>query len=203
MESPGSPLSEHSDDEFQDQEEVYHHAYMSGGASPSPTEPSSARPAKRQKTGPNSHRDRDSSHHAPAGHHSNFESLPPPHPDEDVSSDTEGSVPGSPHVAAPVALAGDEDDSGFGHKGEQISFCRWDGCSAGELGNMDLLVQHLHDEHIHARQKKYSCEWADCTRKGIAHASGYALRAHMRSHTREKPFYCTLPGEIALFALRY
>jgi uncharacterized Zn-finger protein len=59
---------------------------------------------------------------------------------------------------------------------------------------MDNLVEHLHDDHIGTRQKKYSCEWSDCTRKGIPHASGYALRAHMRSHTREKPFYCTLPG---------
>jgi uncharacterized Zn-finger protein len=60
---------------------------------------------------------------------------------------------------------------------------------------MDNLVEHLHDDHIGTRQKKYSCEWSDCTRKGIPHASGYALRAHMRSHTREKPFYCTLPGK--------
>jgi uncharacterized Zn-finger protein len=67
---------------------------------------------------------------------------------------------------------------------------------------MDLLVKHLHQEHIHARQKKYSCEWIDCTRKGIAHASGYALRAHMRSHTREKPFYCTLPGTYFILSLR-
>ncbi|KAF3080951.1 hypothetical protein TWF569_011731 [Orbilia oligospora] len=96
----------------------------------------------------------------------------------DVSSDTSGSVPGTPR----------EDDE----HGEQVTVCRWEGCEK-DMGNMDDLVRHIHDEHIGTRRAKYACEWDDCTRKGMAHASGYALKAHMRSHTREKPFYCTLP----------
>ena len=58
---------------------------------------------------------------------------------------------------------------------------------------MDELVSHIHTVHIGQRQKKYSCEWEGCARKSNPHASGYALKAHMRSHTREKPFYCALP----------
>ncbi|KAF3932272.1 hypothetical protein ABW19_dt0203964 [Dactylella cylindrospora] len=96
----------------------------------------------------------------------------------DISSDTSGSVPGTPR----------EDDE----HGEQVTVCRWEGCEK-DMGNMDDLVKHIHDEHIGTRRAKYACEWDDCTRKGMAHASGYALKAHMRSHTREKPFYCTLP----------
>jgi hypothetical protein len=114
--------------------------------------------------------------------------------DGGVSSDTDGSVPGSPHTREKAGFDYDDEDA-VGR--EQVSACRWDGCSAGELGNMDVLVKHLHEDHIHARQKRYSCEWLDCPRKGSPHASGYALRAHMRSHTREKPFYCTLPGKIS------
>jgi hypothetical protein len=104
-----------------------------------------------------------------------------------ISSDSSGEVPNSPGGAYRF----DEDDI---H--EQVTACIWEGCNIGDLGNMDNLVKHIHSEHIESNQKakKYPCEWMDCTRKGIAHASAYALRAHMRSHTREKPFYCELPG---------
>jgi hypothetical protein len=111
----------------------------------------------------------------------------PPEEEEDLSEDTDGSVPASPHHHP-----GMSQDDDYGQ--EQVTVCKWDGCTAGDVQNMDNLVEHLHDDHIGTRQKKYSCEWSDCSRKGIPHASGYALRAHMRSHTREKPFYCTLPG---------
>lgn len=119
--------------------------------------------------------------------------IPPTSPSTSISSDTSGDIPNSPSAIALLGL-GQEDDYG-GQGNEQVSICRWEGCGAGDLGNMDDLVKHLHHEHIGTRQKKYSCEWSDCSRKGQTHASGYALRAHMRSHTREKPFYCTLPGE--------
>ncbi|KAG0134118.1 hypothetical protein HOY82DRAFT_577509 [Tuber indicum] len=103
------------------------------------------------------------------------------HPNfSDISSDTSGSVPGSPMETEEIEHA------------EQITMCKWDGCDM-DMGNMDDLVKHIHDEHIGLRRAKYACEWDDCNRKGMAHASGYALRAHMRSHTKEKPFYCTLP----------
>jgi hypothetical protein len=192
MDSPDSPLSDVRSDEF---DEDLPHSVPSPSLSPEPEEPAT-RPAKRQKT---VKAKRQSNGQAPTSHAAfdahedttvaNFPS------DADISSDTEGSVPGSPHIAGQGGIPILEDEDGpLGGK-EQVSACRWDGCDAGELGNMDLLVKHLHEEHIHARQKKYSCEWSDCNRKGQPHASGYALRAHMRSHTREKPFYCTLPGK--------
>jgi len=105
-----------------------------------------------------------------------------------ISSDSEGEVPLSP------ASRLDDDDV---H--EQVTICRWSHCKAGNQGNMDQLVEHVHNEHIELRGKKYTCEWSDCSRKGLPHASAYALKAHMRSHTREKPFYCTLPGMISVW----
>lgn len=130
-------------------------------------------PAKRQKIGDSSLRATPASHLA----------------DEDalgyISSDTDGEIPSSPNNARL------EDDDTH----EQVTVCAWEGCDAGDLNNMDRLVDHIHAEHIETRQKKYTCEWSDCTRKSLPHASGYALKAHMRSHTREKPFYCALPGK--------
>ncbi|EON67431.1 hypothetical protein W97_06684 [Coniosporium apollinis CBS 100218] len=166
MDSPGSPLSELSSDDFAEEVKPEYNRSLSVDTFHS-HHMETARPAKRQKT----------------GEHSLRRVSPAPNYDTDISEDTEGSVPASPNHPA------DEGD----HPGGQITACQWEGCDAGDLGNMDILVEHLHDEHIQSRQKKYSCEWIACNRKGIPHASGYALRAHMRSHTREKPFYCTLP----------
>jgi hypothetical protein len=108
----------------------------------------------------------------------------------DVSSDTSGEVPSSPTGTVHQWSRPDEDDFQ-----EQVTVCAWESCKAGDLGNMDRLVEHIHNDHIEGRQKKYTCEWIGCSRKSMAHASGYALKAHMRSHTREKPFFCYLPGK--------
>lgn len=125
-------------------------------------------PAKRQKLGDASLR-----------------GTPASHPVEgSISSDSEGEVPET--LMYGIALPDDDIH-------EQMTVCAWDGCGIGDLGDMDRLVEHIHNEHIETRQKKYTCEWSDCNRKSMPHASGYALKAHMRSHTREKPFYCALP----------
>lgn len=151
------------------------------------------RPSKRQKTDGGSAAS--SSATAALMPEPEAEVVPGPDPLEglsDVSSDTSGDIPSSP-VSACLDL---EDFQ------EQVTACEWDGCDAGDQRNMDRLVEHIHNSHIESRQKKYTCEWTSCSRKGLPHASGYALKAHMRSHTREKPFYCYLPGTFAsLFLL--
>ncbi|QPH00813.1 hypothetical protein C2857_004820 [Epichloe festucae Fl1] len=140
----------------------------------------SVRPSKRQKVDAQSNT---SSAIVPEVEH---EAVPEPDTLEglsDVSSDTSGDIPSSP-----VNARLEEEDFQ-----DQVTVCEWDGCPAGDQGDMDKLVEHIHNSHIENRQKKYTCEWKTCNRKGLPHASGYALKAHMRSHTREKPFYCYLP----------
>lgn len=182
--SPGSPLSSLSSDDFAEDvktEDLDHHSTMP--------------PAKRQRIGRFSHRTTPDSHsYLAIDEHVGIVAAADHEDATDISSDTSGDVPGSPTTSGFALPATDTNanEEALGH--EQVTFCKWDGCPAGDLGDMDALVEHIHKDHIGARQKKYSCEWEDCSRKGMPHASGYALRAHMRSHTREKPFYCALPG---------
>jgi hypothetical protein len=170
MESQGSDLSDYASDDFPEDVKGRQHSME-----PTPDH-DMERPSKRPRLNVR----------APSSPPAHVNVLPP-EDDGDISEDTDGSVPASPNHHPGMSQ---EDE--FGQ--EQVTVCKWEGCTHGDLQNMDKLVEHLHDDHIGTRQKKYSCEWSDCTRKGIPHASGYALRAHMRSHTREKPFYCTLPG---------
>ncbi|KAG9580051.1 hypothetical protein KCU77_g6960, partial [Aureobasidium melanogenum] len=101
--------------------------------------------------------------------------------DADISCDSEGSAPGSPSA--------DE----YAMRADQVTTCAWEGCSVGDLANSDELIAHVQNDHIAPKRARYTCEWGDCARKGTNHPSGYALKAHMRSHTKEKPFFCHLP----------
>jgi uncharacterized Zn-finger protein len=179
--SPGSSLSSLASEEFTEDMR-----FDDPAPSPSNSTPQMP-PSKRRRTGISTW-DR----HTPIS--SIQDDIPPPSPSASISSDTSGELPNSPNIIALIGGSVEDDYSGQGR--DQVTVCQWEGCDASDLGNMDALVKHIHDDHIGSRQKKYLCEWGDCPRKGQTHASGYALRAHMRSHTKEKPFYCTLPGKL-------
>ena len=105
-----------------------------------------------------------------------------------VSSDDYSSAPGSP--------THDE----YALRDEAQTTCLWKDCQFGDATNNDELVKHVQSTHCATggpKKTKYVCEWGECQRKTSNHPSGYALKAHMRSHTKEKPYYCALPGEIS------
>lgn len=184
--SPGSSLSSLPSEDFAEEMK-----FDDTGPSPGNSTPQMP-PSKRRRTGGTSsawdrHTDISSVH----------EDMRPPSPTTSVSSDSSAELPTSPTALGLIGGTAEDDYSGLGR--DQVTACQWEGCDAGDLRHMDALVKHIHDEHVGSRQKKYLCEWKGCARKGQTHASGYALRAHMRSHTKEKPFYCILPGKVTPF----
>lgn len=178
-ESPDSPLSSLSSEDIADDI-----ASPLTVTRPSvdvwPSADESAPPSKRRKTGPAS------ASHTVFNVHDRAIGFQEYDEDETLSEDTEGSAPGSP--------THDE----YAVKADQITACQWQPCDAGDLGNSDDLVKHVQEAHVNPKRAKYTCNWGDCARKGSVHPSGYALRAHMRSHTKEKPYFCALPGKFLL-----
>ncbi|KAK4507176.1 hypothetical protein PRZ48_000910 [Zasmidium cellare] len=134
-----------------------------------------APPSKRRKTGPNTLTNLD---RAPSSQ---------PEPEDDnisLSSDGFSSAPGSPN------------DDEYSLREQAQTLCLWRDCDFGSAVNNDELVRHVQTTHCATggpKKSKYLCEWGECQKKSSSHPSGYALKAHMRSHTKEKPYYCALP----------
>lgn len=135
-----------------------------------------APPAKRRKTNNiHTHADRAAS------------SVAPEDNDDIISLSSDG------FSSAPASPTHDE----YALRDEAQILCLWRDCDYGTAINNDELVKHVQGTHCATggpKKTKYVCEWGECQRKNSNHPSGYALKAHMRSHTKEKPYYCALPG---------
>lgn len=141
-------------------------------------------PAKRRKTGPTTLAALD---RAPSSQ---------PEQEDDtisISSDDWSNAPGTPN------------DDEYALRDQAQTQCLWRDCDFGSGINNDELVRHVQSTHCATggpKKTKYVCEWGECQRKASTHPSGYALKAHMRSHTKEKPYYCALPGTFRKVRIR-
>ncbi|KAF8151751.1 hypothetical protein B0H34DRAFT_801434 [Crassisporium funariophilum] len=70
--------------------------------------------------------------------------------------------------------------------------CQWEDCGV-VFTHLPTLIGHIHNDHIGVHKSSYTCEWTSCLRRGLPQTSRFALISHIRSHTGEKPFICSLP----------
>ncbi|EPZ32562.1 Zinc finger, C2H2 domain-containing protein [Rozella allomycis CSF55] len=70
-----------------------------------------------------------------------------------------------------------------------IYSCKWEGCSSSFL-YLSELVSHVSNSHVGLKKDVYTCEWADCPRKGAPQNTRSTLIAHIR----EKPYVCKYQG---------
>ncbi|KAG0044611.1 hypothetical protein BGZ83_010170 [Gryganskiella cystojenkinii] len=69
--------------------------------------------------------------------------------------------------------------------------CLWKGCNQ-VFGALDWLVGHVEEYHIGLGKSQYMCEWENCVVKQKPFHKHHQVIRHMRTHTGEKPFVCTV-----------
>ncbi|KAF8337603.1 uncharacterized protein EI90DRAFT_2909718 [Cantharellus anzutake] len=74
----------------------------------------------------------------------------------------------------------------------EVVTCLWNNCGR-QFNKLNPLITHVHEDHVGVHKSTYACDWATCSRRGMAQTSRFALVSHLRSHTGEKPFTCSLP----------
>ncbi|KAF8982765.1 Zinc finger protein ZIC 1 [Entomortierella lignicola] len=71
--------------------------------------------------------------------------------------------------------------------------CLWKNCNQ-VFGALDWLVSHVEEHHIGLGKSQYTCEWENCVVKQKPFHKHHQVIRHMRTHTGEKPFVCTVEG---------
>ncbi|RKP25539.1 hypothetical protein SYNPS1DRAFT_8239, partial [Syncephalis pseudoplumigaleata] len=69
--------------------------------------------------------------------------------------------------------------------------CRWLQCYE-VFASLEELIQHVGKIHIGSGKPGYSCQWEGCTRGDRPFTKRHKMHNHLRTHTGERPYQCTV-----------
>ncbi|SAL99677.1 hypothetical protein [Absidia glauca] len=76
-------------------------------------------------------------------------------------------------------------------QGNDLHLCRWANCCVTTF-SLDKLITHVREAHIGGGKAAYHCEWLGCTRNNKPFMKRHKMHNHLRTHTGERPFVCTV-----------
>jgi hypothetical protein len=71
--------------------------------------------------------------------------------------------------------------------------CRWAGCNE-IFFSLEDLIHHVGQVHIGSGKPGYVCEWEGCTRGDKPFTKRHKMYNHLRTHTGERPYQCSIEG---------
>ncbi|KAI9251390.1 hypothetical protein BDA99DRAFT_521730 [Phascolomyces articulosus] len=75
----------------------------------------------------------------------------------------------------------------------EVHRCRWFKCDKITT-TLDQLIIHIREDHVGSGKPAYFCFWAGCPRSKKPFTKRHKMHNHMRTHTGERPFQCTVQG---------
>jgi uncharacterized C2H2 Zn-finger protein len=73
-----------------------------------------------------------------------------------------------------------------------MNSCSWSGCQVN-FKELSDLVNHINESHLNVlKTNEYFCKWNECDRASQSFHNRSSLCAHIRRHTGEKPFECSV-----------
>ncbi|VDK54751.1 unnamed protein product [Anisakis simplex] len=72
---------------------------------------------------------------------------------------------------------------------EDLRTCEWEDCEWSGSA-IDALSDHISEKHLIKGDNK--CYWRNCSRQCLPFRYRYQLQRHLRMHTNQQPFSCTM-----------